>query len=121
MRARAVYTGPMESTSLPAFLRAAAAKAHGAAFLVSTSLFLLYILGNVQGFLDATQYFLLDAAGITLWVSFVSGVAHIVLRIASGIADRRFRLLGFLVTLLTAALSGALAAVVSFLNAMVGR
>ena len=90
-------------------------------FLVSISLFLLYVLGNVQDFLDATQYLLLNAAGITLWASFVSGIAHLVLRIVSGIAVRRFKVLGFLATLLAVVLSGALAAVVSFLNAMVAR
>ena len=111
----------MASRGVSAFLCTWFQRVLTVSFLVSLALLLLYGLGNAQGFLDATQYLLLDAASITLWVSFLSGALVVVLLSVNAFVERRFPVLRFLGTLLAAALSGVLVAALEFLTAWFAR
>ena len=111
----------MTSRGLWAFLCTAFQRVLTVSFLVSLALLLLYVLGNYQGFLDTTQYLLLDAAGITLWVAVSSGALVTVLLVVNAFVEKRFPVLRFLGTLLAALTAGALVTALEFLTAWVVR
>lgn len=111
----------MAPRGLARFLCRAFQKVLAFSLLVSVVLLLLYGLGNFQGFLDATQYLLLDLANLGLWIAFASSLVVLALLVVNGILERRFALVRFLGTLLAAGISGALVGLLEFLAAWVVR
>ena len=99
------------------FLRRTFQKALAFSLLFSLALILLYALGNYQGFLDATQFLLLEMTGVTLWAACLSSVGALVMLVVTGVSTRRFAWFQFVAALLAFGLSGALVAMLQFLTA----
>jgi hypothetical protein len=101
-------------------LAAALQKALAFSLLLSLCLLLLYALGNYQGFLDSTQFLLLDIVGLSLWAACLSSAAVLVLLVANGARRRGFGWLRFFATVVALGLSAALAVSLEFLAAWIG-